>query len=129
MKRFQIKQGCVALVCLVAMIGLAGCDDALDESPDSISGVWSCTFTRAGDATLYETWVFNQNGDNVTGNYTYKGKRFTFSGTYDDGKFRATDSDNWALSLDFDEEDEGDGTIAGVSGTGAYEVWNADLSR
>lgn len=132
MKGFRIKQGCVALVALVALLGFAGCDDGLDDHPDSISGAWSCKFTRAGDATQYETWVFNQNGKSVTGSYTFKGDRYTFSGTYDkdDGEFRGTDSDSWTLRVDFDEKDEGDGTIAGISGSaGGYQTWNAELSR
>lgn len=129
MKRFQVKPGCVALLGLVVLMGFTGCDDALDDSPDNISGAWSCTFTRTGETTLYETWVFNQNGNGVTGSYTFKGDTYTFSGTYDDGDFRATDSDNWTLRLDFDEDDEGEGTIAGTAASGAYQVWDADLSR
>ena len=114
---------------LVALLGIAGCDDALDDSPDSISGAWSCTFTRSGETTLYETWIFNQDGDRVSGSYTFKGDTYTFAGTYDDGDFRATDSDNWSLRLDFDDDDEGEGTLAGTASTGAYQVWDADLSR
>ena len=129
MKRFQIKPGCAALLGLVVLMGFSGCDDALDDSPDNISGAWSCTFTLSGEPTRYETWVFNQNGNGVTGSYTFKGDTYTFSGTYDDGDFRATDSDNWTLRLDFDEDDEGEGTIAGIAASGAYQVWDADLSR
>lgn len=129
MKRFPFKPYGVALLGLVALLGIAGCDDALDDSPDSISGAWSCTFTRSGETTLYETWIFNQDGDRVSGSYTFKGDTYTFAGTYDDGDFRATDSDNWSLRLDFDDDDEGEGTIAGTASTGAYQVWDADLSR
>ena len=129
MKRFPVKQGFMALLGLVALLGFAGCDDAFDDSPDNISGAWSCTFTRSGETTLYETWVFNQNGDSVTGSYTFKGETFTFVGTYDDGDFRATDSDNWSLRLDFDDDDEGEGSIAGTAASGVYQVWDADLSR
>ncbi len=132
MKKFDIAKGLVALVCLVAVIGLTGCDDdVFDVHPNSIGGAWSCTFTRAGDVTLYESWFFNQSGSTVSGYYTFKGDRYTFSGSYDDddGEFRAVDSDNWTLSLDFDEEDEGKGTISGVSGTGGFQTWNAKLSR
>lgn len=132
MKGFKFIQGCAALVGLVAMLGLSGCDEVLDDSPDSISGVWSGTLTRSGDATLHETWVFQQDGETVWGTYTFKGDTYSFAGTYDDdkGEFRGTDSDHWTLSLDFDEEDEGDGTIAGVSGsTGTYQIWNVALSR
>lgn len=129
MKRFPIKPRFMALLVLTALLGIAGCDDALDDSPDSISGAWSCTFTRSGETTLYETWTFNQNGDSVSGSYTFKGDTYTFAGTYDDGDFRATDSDNWSLRLDFDDDDEGEGTIAGTAATGAYQVWDADLSR
>ena len=129
MKRFPIKPRFMALLVLTALLGIAGCDDAFDDSPDNISGAWSCTFTRSGETTLYETWTFNQNGDSVTGSYTFKGDTYTFAGTYDDGDFRATDSDNWSLRLDFDDDDEGEGTIAGTAATGAYQVWDADLSR
>ena len=48
MKRFPIKPRFMALLVLTALLGIAGCDDALDDSPDSISGAWSCTFTRSG---------------------------------------------------------------------------------
>ena len=65
----------------------------------------------------------------MSGSYTFKGDTYTFAGTYDDGDFRATDSDNWSLRLDFDDDDEGEGTIAGTAATGAYQVWDADLSR
>ena len=129
MKRFPINPRGLAWLVLTALLGVAGCDDAFDDSPDSISGAWSCTFTRSGETTLYETWIFNQDGDRVTGSYTFKGETFTFVGTYDDGDFRATDSDNWTLRLDFDEDDEGEGTIAGTAASGAYQVWDADLSR
>lgn len=127
------RKGLLMMLGTAALLGFAGCDDLKDDDPpDSISGVWSCTFSRSGETSLNETWVFQQDGETVWGTYTFRGDSYSFAGTYDDddGEFRATDSDNWTLSLDFDEEDEGDGTIAGVSGTsGAYEVWEADLSR
>ena len=55
MNRFPFKPYGVALLVLAALLGIAGCDDALDDSPDSISGAWSCTFTRSGETTLHET--------------------------------------------------------------------------
>ena len=129
MKRSPATSYGVALLVLTALLGIAGCDDAFDDSPGNISGAWSCTFTRTGETPLHETWIFNQNGDSVTGSYTFKEDTYTFSGTYDDGDFRATDSDNWTLRLDFDDDDAGEGTIAGMSASGGYQVWDADLSR
>ena len=120
----------LVLLGAVAVLGFAGCDDLEDDPPDNISGVWSCTFSRAGETSLQETWIFQQDGETVWGSYTFKGDSYSFAGSYDDGEFRATDSDNWTLRLDFDEEDEGDGTISGFSASsGANEVWDADLSR
>lgn len=127
-----MKPRWLAFLSLVAVLGLAGCDDITDDSPDSIAGVWSGTLTRSGDATLHETWIFQQDGETIWGTYTFKGDTYSFAGSYDDdkGEFHGTDSDHWTLSLDFDEEDKGDGTIAGVSGsTGTYQTWNVDLSR
>ncbi len=130
MKRFQIARGLVALACLVAAIGLAGCDDnSLYDVPENISGTWSCTFTRAGEAALSETWSINQSGSTVSGSYTFKEESYTFSGTYVDGRLSAVDSDNWTLSLEFEKDDKGNGTIAGNSGDESYQVWNADLWR
>ena len=42
MKRFWIKQVFTAMVCTIAALGLAGCDD--DDPPDNISGTWACSF-------------------------------------------------------------------------------------
>jgi hypothetical protein len=121
MKRFQTRKIGVALLCLVAMLGFAGCED--DEPPDNISGIWSCTFSRAGEANKAETWNFAQSGQNVTGSYTFGKNTWRFSGTYVDGVFSGVDADQWSLWLDF-EEDSASGTIAGDG-----EVWTAKLSR
>lgn len=84
----------MALIGLVAVSGLAGCDDPFAEHPDSIAGTWSCVFTRDGNTLLHETWFFAQNGSSVSGSYTFKEESYTFTGTYNNGKFRGTDSDN-----------------------------------
>ena len=121
MKRFWIKQMFTAMVCTVAALGLAGCDD--DDPPDNISGTWACSFYSEGAESLDESWTFSQNGQTVTGSYTFDTKVWPFTGTYVDGVFNGVDTDNWILRLEF-EEDEASGTISGDG-----EVWTANLTR
>ena len=64
-----------------------------------------------------------QDGQAVTGSYTFGVNVWAFSGTYVDGVFEGVDADSWALRLEF-EEDEASGTISGDG-----EVWTANLSR
>ena len=124
MKQVQIKRGCVALLCLVAMLGFVGCGGDDDNGPpDNISGTWASTFAMAGETTKHETWNFAQNGQNVTGSYTFGVHTWNFTGTYVDGVFNGVDGDRWILRLQF-EKDSAFGTIAGDG-----EVWTADLSR
>lgn len=121
MKRFWIKRGGVAMLCLVATLGLSGCED--DEAPDNISGAWSATFTSGGETHAQKTWNFEQNGQNVTGTYTFDVITWSFTGTYVDGVFNGIDTDNWSLHLEF-EEDSATGTISGDG-----ETWTANLTR
>ena len=124
MKRIRILHGCVAVLCLVALFGFTGCSsDDDDDPPESISGVWSCTFSRAGEPDKLETWNFTQSGQNVTGSYTYGVNTWPFTGTYVDGTFSGVDTDGWVLALVF-KGDSADGTISGDG-----ETWTADLSR
>ena len=123
MKRFRIQRGCVALLGLVAVLGFAGCTGDDDDPPDDIAGIWACTFTRAGETDKQETWNFAQNGQDISGSYTFGVNTWPFNGTYIAGTFTGIDTDGWTLALQF----EGDSATGTISGDG--EVWNADLSR
>ena len=89
----------------------------------SISGAWSATFTSGGETHAQKTWNFEQNGQNVTGTYTFDVTTWSFTGTYVDGVFNGIDTDNWSLHLEF-EEDSATGTISGDG-----ETWTANLTR
>ena len=95
MKRFLIQRGCVALLCLVAVLGFTGCTSDDDDPPDNIAGTWACTFSRAGEADKQETWNFVQSGQNITGSYTFGVNTWPFTGTYVDGTFTGIDTDGW----------------------------------
>jgi hypothetical protein len=123
MKRFQIRRGCAALLCLVALLGFTGCGGGDDDPPENIAGTWGCTFSKAGEPDKQETWNFVQSGQNITGSYTYGANVWPFTGTYVDGDFTGVDTDGWALHLQF-EGDSASGTIAGDG-----ETWMADLSK
>lgn len=122
MKQFWIKQMFMAMVCTVAALGLAGCDDG-DDPPDNISGTWACSFYSDASEPMEESWTFAQDGQSITGSYTFDGRIWSFTGSYVDGVFTGVDADNWILRLEF-EEDEASGTISGDG-----EVWTANLSR
>jgi hypothetical protein len=122
MKRFQIKQGCVTLLCMAALLGFSGCNNE-DDPPDNISGAWMCTFTRGGETHQQKIWNFVQSGQNVSGSYTFDVTTWSFTGTYVEGQFNGIDADNWVLHLVF-EEDSATGTVAGDG-----EIWTADLTR
>lgn len=132
MKGFGFKQGCVALLCMAAAMGFAGCDDSDDDDsgPSSIAGTWTVTFWNADWGTVGpDTYSFVQNGSTISGSYTFDGDRvFSLSGTYSDGTFSGTDSAGWAHHLEF-EENSADGTIAGIGGDGLHQVWTATLTR
>ena len=123
MKRFTMRQGCAALLCLVALLGFTGCGGGDDDPPDNVAGTWACTFSRSGEADMQETWSIVQSGENVTGSYTFGANVWPFNGTYVDGTLSGIDTDGWTIQLQF----EGDSANGTISGDG--EVWNADLSR
>ena len=73
--------------------------------------------------------TINQNGQTITGSYTYRdGQTFSFSGTYDDGLLVAVDSDNWTLRIEF-EENSADGTLTGVYDNGTAGTEQISLAR
>ena len=119
MSKFK-KIGLIVL-CVVALAGFMGCSSDDNKTPDNISGMWSCVFTRPGMSTLVESWTFVQSGQNVTGSYTYDGNTFTFTGTYVDGRFTGVDSDSWVLNLTF-EDNKASGTISGSGRTETAEL-------
>jgi hypothetical protein len=121
MKQFKLRKAFVAVLCAATLLGLAGCSDD-DDPPENISGTWAVTFSD-GTETKLESWTFIQNGQNVTGSYTYGANVWRFTGTYVDGVFNGVDADRWVLRIEF-EGDEGSGTIAGDG-----EVWTAELRR
>ena len=122
MKPFPMKQLCLAMLCLVAMLGFSGCTSD-DDPPADISGTWTCTFTRGTETHADKPWTFVQSGQNVTGSYVFDVATWPFTGTYVDGVFNGIDTDDWTLQLEF-EEDSATGTISGDG-----EVWTANLSR
>ena len=137
MKRFGIKQGCVAMLCLVAAMGFVGCDDDHDgnksTAPIDINGAWTSSLTGTdenGNPFDYQgTMTIAQIGQDVTGSYSYyNGNTFTFTGTYVDGAMTAIDSDNWSINLEF-EEDSAAGTIAGTHENGVAGVEILTLAR
>ena len=123
MKQVQIQRGCLAVLCLVAMLGFSGCNSDDNKPPDNISGAWTGNFTRGAESHLQKPWTFSQNGQTVTGTYIFDVTTWSFTGTYVDGVFNGIDTDNWVLHLEF-EENSAVGTV-----TGDGEVWNAELTR
>lgn len=123
MKRFWMKQAFVPMLCLVAMMGFAGCESDDDDPPDNIAGTWACAFYSEDNDTLQESWTIGQSGQEAWGSYSFDGTSWSFLGTYVDGVLSGTDADGWTLRLEF-EENSASGTISGDG-----EVWTANLSR
>jgi hypothetical protein len=123
MKRFTMRHGCAALLCLVALLGFTGCSGGDDDPPDNIAGIWGCTFSKAAEPDKQESWNFVQSGENITGSYTFGSNTWPFNGTYVDGTLSGIDTDGWTIQLQF----EGDSANGTISGDG--ETWNAALSR
>ncbi len=66
----------------IVAIGLAGCGGGDSPHIGDISGVWEGSFTSNAAGTVTMTLRLNQNGDNVTGDYSVSnGVHGTISGT------------------------------------------------
>ena len=133
MKRTRIGRGCLALLGAVVLLGLAGCDDLTDDPPDNIAGTWASTISgtapSVGPFTFRGTMTINQNGQTVTGSYTYRDNQtFTFSGTYNDGTMVAVDDDDWTLRIEF-EDNSAKGTMTGAYNNGTAGTEQVSLSR
>jgi hypothetical protein len=124
MEHLRRSKWLLALFSMVLVLGFMGCEsDDDDDAPEDIGGPWAATFTRAGEAPMNESWTFVQNGQAVTGSYTFDLNTWSFSGTYVNGVFSGMDADQWVLNITF-KGNSGSGTIAGDG-----EVWNASLTR
>ncbi len=125
MKRFWLKMLFVSMLCVVAAMGLTGCedDDEDEDAPANITGTWACAFYSEDGSTLQESWTIGQSGQDIFGSYTFDGTSWSYTGSYIEGVLSAVDADGWVLRLEF----EGDSASGTISGDG--EVWTANLSR
>ena len=133
MKMARIGRWWLALLGAAVLVGMAGCDELEDDPPDNVSGAWVTTISGTspsiGPFSYRGTMTINQNGQTITGSYTYReGQTFSFSGTYDDGLLVAVDSDNWTLRIEF-EENSADGTLTGVYDNGTSGTEQISLAR
>ncbi len=115
MKRFRLRKAGIALLCAVTLLGLSGCSD--DDPPENVTGTWNMVISGIYNGqpfTYTESMIINQNGNAVSGSYSYDKVRYTFSGTYNDGRLDAVDSDNWTLYIDFEDENSAEGRMTGV---------------
>ena len=134
MKMVRIGRWCRALLGAAVLLDMAGCDDLEDDDPpDNVSGAWVTTISgtspTSGPFSYRGTMTINQNGQTVTGSYTYRDNQtFSFSGTYDDGLLVAVDSDNWTLRLEF-EENSADGSMTGAYEDGSIGTEQISLAR
>ena len=134
MKRVRIGRWWLALLGAAAVAGMAGCDDLDgDDPPENVSGAWVSTITgtspSSGPFSYRGTMTINQNGQTITGSYTYReSQTFSFSGTYDDGLLVAVDSDNWTLRLEF-EDNSADGSMTGAYEDGSIGTEQISLAR
>ena len=134
MKRTRIGRWCLALFGAVALLGLTGCDDLTDDDPpDNVAGTWVSTISgtspTSGPFSYRGTMTINQNGQTVTGAYTYRDNQtFTFSGTYNDGTLVAVDSEDWSMRLEF-EDNSADGSMTGAYNDGSTGTEHIALSR
>lgn len=137
MKRFWIKQSCVAVLGLVLTAAFVGCDSGSsshkNNGPANISGQWTSAISgkdQNGRPFDHQgTMTIVQNGQDVTGSFSHSpGSIFTFSGTYVDGAMVAIDSDNWNIHLEF-KENSAEGTLTGTHENGVVGVENITLAR